>query len=92
MMIYWLTNTAESSSRLYYENGHSAEESSQAPNTAVTGLAVFGDDFKSIRPFAERDNTNIVHWSEFESGTHFAAMDQPQLLAEDIRSFFGRFR
>lgn len=89
--LYWLTNTAESSARLYYENAHQQQEP-QGPNTTPTGVAVFGDDFKSIKRFAERDNTNIVHWSEFERGTHFAAMDAPDLLIPDIRSFFSRYR
>lgn len=90
--LYWLTNTAESSSRLYYENAHSHGQEPQGPNTTPTAVAVFGDDFKSIRRFAERDNTNIVQWSEFERGTHFAAMDAPDLLIPDIQSFFRRFR
>lgn len=90
--IYWLTNTAESSTRLYYENAHDPEASAAGPNGMPTGLAVFGDDFKSIRRFAERDNTNIVHWSEFERGTHFAAYDQPEALARDLQTFFGRLR
>jgi hypothetical protein len=53
---------------------------------------VFGHDFKSIKRFALRDNTNIVQWSEFERGTHFAAMDAPDLLAPDIQAFFRRYR
>ncbi|MNW44634.1 hypothetical protein D3C74_218720 [compost metagenome] len=90
--LYWLTNTAESSARLYYENAHIQGREPQGPNTTPTGVAVFGDDFKSIRRFAERDNTNIVHWSEFERGTHFAAMDAPDHLIPDIQAFFRRFR
>jgi pimeloyl-ACP methyl ester carboxylesterase len=92
VMLYWLTNTAESSTRLYYENAHNNEQTEQGPNTTPTGVAVFGYDFKSMKRFAERDNTNIVQWSEFERGTHFAAMDAPDLLAPDLRTFFRRFR
>ncbi|UKS25441.1 epoxide hydrolase [Paenibacillus sp. HWE-109] len=91
VMIYWLTNTAESSARLYYEEAHKGEQQ-QGPNTTVTGLAVFGHDFKTIKRFAQRDNTQIVHWSEFDRGTHFAAMDAPDLLALDVQAFFRRFR
>ncbi|WP_438445086.1 epoxide hydrolase family protein [Gorillibacterium sp. sgz5001074] len=90
--LYWLTNTAESSARLYYENAHNHGPEPQGPNTIPTGVAVFGHDFKSIKRFAERDNTNIVQWSEYERGTHFAAMDAPDLLIPDIRNFFQRFR
>ncbi|MFC4098790.1 epoxide hydrolase family protein [Paenibacillus xanthanilyticus] len=90
--LYWLTNTAESSARLYYENAHNQGQEPQGVNSTPTGVAVFGHDFKSMKRFAERDNTNIVHWSEFERGTHFAAMDAPDLLIPDIQSFFRRFR
>lgn len=92
VMLYWLTNTAESSTRLYYENAHISEQTEQGPNTTATGVAVFGYDFKSMKRFAQRDNTNIVQWSEFERGTHFAALDAPDLLAPDLQAFFRRFR
>jgi pimeloyl-ACP methyl ester carboxylesterase len=92
VMIYWLTNTAESSARLYYENAHNHEQTAQEPNPAPTGVAVFGDDFKSMKRFAKRDNTRIIHWSEFERGTHFAAMDAPELLIPDLQAFFRRLR
>jgi pimeloyl-ACP methyl ester carboxylesterase len=92
VMLYWLTNTAESSARLYYENVHNQEQTEQVPNMIPTGVAVFGYDFKSMKRFAKRDNTNIVQWSEFDRGTHFAAMDAPDLLAPDIQTFFRRFR
>jgi hypothetical protein len=49
-------------------------------------------DFLSIRRFAERDNTHIVQWSEFDRGGHFAAMEVPDLLVDDIRTFFRRLR
>jgi len=93
VMLYWLTGTAGSSARLYYETAHSgrwgqAEESSTAP----TGVAVFPRDVAlPIRRFAERTN-NIVHWTEFDCGGHFAAMEEPDLLIDDLRAFFHRFR
>ncbi|MBD3919473.1 epoxide hydrolase [Paenibacillus sp. PR3] len=92
VMIYWLTNTAESSSRLYYENAHVTNPLAGEKNAALTGISVFGNDFRTIRRFAERDNTNIVFWTEHERGTHFAAIDEPETLTSDIRSFFRRFR
>jgi hypothetical protein len=52
-------------------------------------VAVFADDFKTIRPLAERDNTDIVHWSELEQGGHFAALEVPDALVGDLRAFFG---
>ncbi|HYZ54169.1 MAG TPA: alpha/beta hydrolase, partial [Streptosporangiaceae bacterium] len=92
VMLYWLTATAGSSARLYYEAARSAAGGPPRPSTAPTGVAVFPRDLApSIRRFAELSN-NIVHWSEFDRGGHFAAMEEPDLLVADIREFFRRFR
>jgi epoxide hydrolase len=89
VMLYWLTGTANSSARLYYENMH-AGFSPQQPGTTPTGVAVFAEDY-AIRRYGERGN-NIVHWSEFDRGGHFAAMEAPDLLVGDVRSFFRGLR
>ena len=88
-MLYWLTGTANSSARLYYENAH-ASSSGKQPGTTPTGVAVFAGDY-AIRRYAERHH-NIVHWSEFDRGGHFAAMEEPDLLVGDIREFFRGVR
>jgi epoxide hydrolase len=88
--IYWLTNTAASAARFYYENKHADQPT--GPTTAPIGLASFAYDFRPIRRFAERDHANIVSWSEFDRGGHWSAHDAPDLLAGDIRRFFRRFR
>jgi pimeloyl-ACP methyl ester carboxylesterase len=49
-------------------------------------VAVFTTDL-SIRPFADKVN-NVVRWSEFDRGGHFAALEAPDLLTTDIREFF----
>jgi pimeloyl-ACP methyl ester carboxylesterase len=89
VMLYWLTGTAGSSARLYYENMHSGAWGAQ-PGPTPTGVAVFAEDI-AIRRYAEQGN-NIVHWTDFERGGHFAAMEVPDLLIGDIRTFFRRFR
>lgn len=89
VMLYWLTRTAASSSRMYYENMHSTSWHSE-PATTPTGVAVFAEDV-AIRRYAEGGN-NIVHWSEFERGGHFAAMEAPDLLTADVRTFFRGLR
>lgn len=88
VMLYWLTGTAGSSASIYYEDKHAGgwPQTSGVP----TGVAVFAEDI-SIRRYAERSN-NIVHWSEFDRGGHFAAMEAPDLLVSDVRAFFRRFR
>jgi pimeloyl-ACP methyl ester carboxylesterase len=89
VMIYWLTRTAASSAHMYYENMH-ANSWGKQPGKAPTGVAVFAEDV-AIRRYAEKDN-NIVHWSEYETGGHFAAMDAPDLLIKDVRTFFRGLR
>ncbi|UFU04878.1 epoxide hydrolase family protein [Ruania halotolerans] len=88
--LYWFTNTQATAGRFYYEEARAATV--PAVNAAPTGVAVFADDFKTIRTFAERDNSNIVHWSEFPDGGHFASMERPEVLTADIRTFFAGIR
>jgi microsomal epoxide hydrolase len=90
--LYWLTGTAGSSARLYLESARARAWGPPAPSSAPTGVAVFPFEIAPpIRSFAERAN-NIVHWSEFDRGGHFAAMEEPDLLVGDVREFFRRFR
>ena len=91
VMLYWLTGTAGSAARFYYENAHDTDQPT-TPTTTPTGVAVFRDDFQSIRRYAERDHSNIVHWSEFDRGGHYAAHEAPDLLVEDVRAFFRGLR
>jgi pimeloyl-ACP methyl ester carboxylesterase len=92
VMVYWLTATAGSSARMYYEFVRSGGWGSPEPSTMPTGVAVFARDVaQPIRRTAERKN-NIVRWSEFDRGGHFAAMEEPELLIGDVRAFFRRFR
>ncbi|MGW4962893.1 epoxide hydrolase family protein [Nonomuraea sp. NPDC004186] len=87
--VYWLTGTATSSARLYKE-GRAAWGRPATRSEVPAGVAVFPGDF-GVRSIAERDN-NVVHWSEFERGGHFAAMEVPQLLVGDVRTFFRDLR
>jgi pimeloyl-ACP methyl ester carboxylesterase len=88
VMLYWLTGTGASSSQVYYESMHSGRW--PAPSTVPTGVAAFAEDV-AIRRFAEPLN-NVVHWSDFDAGGHFAAMERPDLLAADLRSFTQTLR
>jgi epoxide hydrolase len=83
VMLYWLTGTGASSAHLYYESAHS--DRWPTPSGVPTGVAVFAEDV-AIRRFAEPLN-DIVHWSDFDQGGHFAAMERPDLLAGDLRAF-----
>jgi len=90
VMLYWLTGTAASAARFYYENAHAAHPTE--PTTTPTGVAAFAGDFSGIRRFAHRDHKNIVHWSVFDRGGHFAAYKVPDLLVGDVRAFFRGLR
>jgi pimeloyl-ACP methyl ester carboxylesterase len=88
VMLYWLTSTAGSAASIYYEDMHAG----QWPERSVTptGVAVFAEDI-AIRRYAEQSN-NVVYWSEFDRGGHFAAMEVPDLLVGEMREFFRGFR
>ncbi|KQV73737.1 epoxide hydrolase [Aeromicrobium sp. Root344] len=83
----WFTNTSATVGRYHYSEAHAGVE--PAVNHARTGVAVFADDFKSIRTFADRDNSNIVHWTEHETGGHYASLERPDAVTADLREFFG---
>lgn len=85
--IYWFTGTGGSAANIYYEDRQSNAGYREVMNPVPTGVAVFPNDFRSVRSFAERAN-NIAHWTEMPRGGHFAASDEPYLLAGDIRAFF----
>jgi pimeloyl-ACP methyl ester carboxylesterase len=89
VMVYWLTNTAASSARFYYENAH-AQDVPTGPTTVPLGLANFADVHQAIRIFAERDHKNIVSWNVYDRGNHFATQTAPDLLINDIRTFFQK--
>ncbi len=83
--IYWFTGTAGSSANIYYESMHSGDW--PTPSRVPTGVAAFAEDV-AIRRYAEQLN-NIVHWSDFDDGGHFAALETPGALVDDIRAFFA---
>jgi pimeloyl-ACP methyl ester carboxylesterase len=84
--VYWFTGTAGSAANMYYESMHGTDW--PTPSSTPTGVAAFAQDI-SIRRYAEQAN-NIVHWSDFDTGGHFAAMETPELLVDDVRTFFGK--
>jgi pimeloyl-ACP methyl ester carboxylesterase len=90
--IYWFTRTAGSSARLYYESLGSGAVRVPATSKVPLGVANFPMEIISARRrWVERDN-NLVHWSEFDRGGHFAALEEPDLLVEDVRAFFRTLR
>lgn len=88
-MVYWVTNTAASSIRSYYEGAHDPNAWTPKENSGVpTAVAVFQEGDVAIRRFGE-DGNNIVRWTEYEKGSHFAALEVPETLINDVRAFFS---
>lgn len=90
VLMYWLTGTAGSSARIYFENDGTARPKEIC--SAPVGVCVFAHDIvQPIRSLAEK-NLNIVRWTEFERGGHFAALEVPDDLVNDLRAFFRPLR
>jgi pimeloyl-ACP methyl ester carboxylesterase len=90
VMLYWTTRTATSAARMYYENMHGPAAWGRKPSPTPVGVAAFAEDV-AIRRYGERSN-NITHWTDFDRGGHFAAMEAPDLFVGDIRAFFRALR
>jgi pimeloyl-ACP methyl ester carboxylesterase len=87
--IYWATETIASSFRPYWDYRHDPNRRSWTEITAPCGIAIFPKDLTTPpREFAER-SYNVQRWTEMPRGGHFAALEQPDLLARDIREFFA---
>jgi microsomal epoxide hydrolase len=93
IMIYWVTGTITSSTRLYCESRRSGRFGPGVSKVEVpTGCALFpGELFRPPRKWAEH-TYNVVQWTEMPAGGHFAAMEEPELLVNDIRSFARALR
>jgi microsomal epoxide hydrolase len=92
-MIYWVTRTMNSSIRLYCESMRSGRFAVSKEKVEVpTGCIIFPREI--IRPprrWAEA-HYNVKQWSVAESGGHFAALEEPEALVEDVRRFFRGLR
>ncbi len=95
IMIYWATRSIGSSMRFYYEAAHHPWTPSHRRSPVVeapTGIAVLPNEVMlQPRRWAER-YYNLQHWNVLARGGHFAPMEQPELLVEDIRKFFRPLR
>ena len=91
--IYWVTQTISSSTRMYYENQKAVWTMNRDEKVAApVGMAMFPQEIsKPPREWGER-SYDVRRWTEMTSGGHFAALEAPQLLAEEVRAFFRGFR
>lgn len=87
--VYWFTQSITSSARIYYENRNVPMTEPLGFVSVPTAGAIFPKEiYLTPRLWAEQ-SYNIVRWTEMPRGGHFAAMEEPQLLLEDIRAFFS---
>lgn len=92
---YWLTNTAISSARLYWENLRTAKAGFFAPrNVGIpVAVSVFPDEiYAAPRSWAERAYPKLIHFNTLPKGSHFAAWEQPELFSEEVRVGFRPLR
>ncbi|MHC2194117.1 pimeloyl-ACP methyl ester carboxylesterase [Bradyrhizobium diazoefficiens] len=90
--LYWLTNTAISAARFYWENkGMSALN---AVNISIpTAVSVFpGEIYQAPRSWTERAYHKLIHYNKVDKGGHFAAWEQPQLFTQEVRAGFRPLR
>ena len=90
IMFYWAPNSVASAANMYYESRR--ESAGIAKITVPVGVAMFPQELaRSPREWVE-GRLNITQWTDMPRGGHFAAMEQPDLLLEDARSFFRPLR
>jgi pimeloyl-ACP methyl ester carboxylesterase len=95
--LYWLTNSATSSGRLYWEHGGGSPTSATAMKTAAisvpVGITVFPEDvYRPPETWARRAYPNLIYFNEVDKGGHFAAWEQPKLFATELRAAFRSLR
>lgn len=92
LMFYWGPNSTASAARIYYEAMRDPGAFRYGKVEVPTAVAVFPKEpWASPRSWVE-PRFNIVRWTEMPSGGHFAAMEQPELLLEDVRAFYREVR
>jgi pimeloyl-ACP methyl ester carboxylesterase len=92
VMLYWLTASAASSARLYWESFRVFGGGERKRVELPTGVASFPKEIlRAPRSWCEA-GYNITHWTNMPRGGHFAAFEQPELFIDDVRSFFATVR
>ncbi|MBV8568962.1 MAG: epoxide hydrolase [Methylobacteriaceae bacterium] len=89
--LYWLTNTAVSSARLYWENKLAFFDAKNI--TIPVAVSAFPDEiYQAPRSWAERAFSKLIHYNKLDKGGHFAAWEQPQAFSDEVRAGFRSLR
>ena len=89
-MLYWVTQSGASSARIYYENQRA--QPAQRRVEVPTACAVFPKEISIAPRRWVEGQYNVTRWTEMPRGGHFAAMEEPDLLVDDVRAFFRTLR
>ncbi|MEE2898772.1 MAG: epoxide hydrolase [Gemmatimonadota bacterium] len=92
VMVYWVTGTITSSTRLYYESGNTPATRPVGYIDVPTGVANFPKEILFTPRLWAETGFNIVRWTMMPRGGHFAALEEPELLVDDVRAFFRDLR
>ncbi|GAA0268442.1 epoxide hydrolase [Cryptosporangium japonicum] len=93
VMLYWLPNAAASSARLYWEDRRSRPAGPVEPNPVPAGFSIFpGEAVQASRRWIERRYPAVVHYEQLTRGGHFAALEQPRVLTDQLRATFRALR
>ena len=91
--LYWLTGTAASSARFYYEQRASLGKSNNAGRVDLpVGVSLFPQDLPAPRSWAKDVYPNLFYWHELNQGGHFASLEKPDLFVEELRACFRKIR
>lgn len=91
--LYWLTETAASSARIYFEHAGIAAKANSGRVDLPVGCSIFPREIvPAPRGWAERLFPNLIHWNELDRGGHFAAFEQPALFTKEMRDCFRSLR
>jgi pimeloyl-ACP methyl ester carboxylesterase len=92
--LYWLTNTATSAARLYWQLATSGRNFYAAADVSIpTAVTVFPEEYvHAPRTWTEQAYHNLIYFKEVDSGGHFAAWEQPELFASELRAAFRSLR
>jgi pimeloyl-ACP methyl ester carboxylesterase len=89
--LYWLTNTATSSARLYWDNN--ANNFNAVDISVPAAVTVFpAEIYQAPRSWCERSYHKLIYWNQVAKGGHFAAWEQPELFSAELRAAFRSFR
>jgi epoxide hydrolase len=90
VMLYWLTDSAASSARLYWE---SFNKVNRDPVSVPTGCSIFPKEiFRCSRRWAEKRFQKLIYWNELDKGGHFAAFERPSVFVDEVRNCFRALR